>query len=606
VVPVATGKHRRPEAELPQAPGRMPLSTAEYLPSPTGAAGPDPDWSTDSNGVAWPQFNSPPPMLHPDHPSAPVPRVRATGPQGLPAGPQGRARPRQVPDGNPGRSSRPANGSSRLPQRQPGTGPSPGNPPLPSGSAGLVDPAPQGYDSGPYPTSPANGRGGPGYGAGQGYRPGQNYAPAQGYNPGPGYQPAQGNDPGRGAGAGPGYGPGPGHGPGPGYTSAPAYLPSYGPQGYDRGPGSGPGYPAGPGYDTGQGYSSARGYALVQDYEPTPSFPPARGNQPERGLRRLYAVPDDARGPGPAPERGRTTGQFAAQPGGFPRRGAGPLDGGSLRQTTQQPAGQVLTVAEDQAAAITHEAQSQAAAIRQAAEREAAAIRQQAADQAAAVRQTAEREAAELKAALLAMSGELGRAATHVTESLASPGGLATMPTPAVAPARTPAIAPPRPTTRPDAPPDRSARPARPRTRPDAPADRPTGPARPAGPAAPARPRTAPATTSQKRGRQQKAMRIAASVTAASVLFAVGTGVTEFGLHGYKFFVFRATGIGSGGTETDQQFLAQQATSAKAPAAKAAAAKAAAAKAAAAKAAAAKAAAHKRHSRGRHSAKTTG
>jgi hypothetical protein len=106
-------------------------------------------------------------------------------------------------------------------------------------------------------------------------------------------------------------------------------------------------------------------------------------------------------------------------------------------------------------------------------------------------------------------------------------------------------------------------------------------------------------------------MRIAASVTAASVLFAVGTGVTEFGLHGYKFFVFRATGIGSGGTETDQQFLAQQATTAKAATAKAATAKAATAKAAtakaaAAKAAAAKAAAHKRHSRGRHSAKTTG
>lgn len=94
-------------------------------------------------------------------------------------------------------------------------------------------------------------------------------------------------------------------------------------------------------------------------------------------------------------------------------------------------------------------------------------------------------------------------------------------------------------------------------------------------------------------------MRIAASITAASFLFAVGTGLTEFGLHGYKFFVFRATGIGSGGTETDQQFLAQQA------AAKAAAAH----KPAPAKATVHKAphkAPHKAHKAGRHSAKTTG
>jgi hypothetical protein len=90
-------------------------------------------------------------------------------------------------------------------------------------------------------------------------------------------------------------------------------------------------------------------------------------------------------------------------------------------------------------------------------------------------------------------------------------------------------------------------------------------------------------------------MRIAASLTAASFLFAVATGLTELGLHGYQHFVFRPTGIGSGGTETDQQFVAQQAAAAKAAAAKAA-----------AKPAPPTATAQKAHRPGRHSAKTTG
>jgi hypothetical protein len=91
-------------------------------------------------------------------------------------------------------------------------------------------------------------------------------------------------------------------------------------------------------------------------------------------------------------------------------------------------------------------------------------------------------------------------------------------------------------------------------------------------------------------------MRIAASVTAASFLFAVATGLTEAGLHGFNHFVFRPSGIGSGGTETDQQFVDQQAAAAKAAAAKAA---------AKPKPAPKKATAHKAHRPGRHSAKTT-
>jgi hypothetical protein len=90
-------------------------------------------------------------------------------------------------------------------------------------------------------------------------------------------------------------------------------------------------------------------------------------------------------------------------------------------------------------------------------------------------------------------------------------------------------------------------------------------------------------------------MRVAAAATAASFLFAVGTGVTELALHGFPFFVFRQGGTGeTANPETDQQFLAAQAAAAKAAAAKAA-----------DKHAPPKATTHKAHKPGRHSAKTT-
>jgi hypothetical protein len=87
-------------------------------------------------------------------------------------------------------------------------------------------------------------------------------------------------------------------------------------------------------------------------------------------------------------------------------------------------ADRILDVADSQAAEITQEAWSQASAIRVAAEREAAAIRQQAVDQAAAIRDAAEREAAAMRAAILAMSGELGRAAAHIIDNPNLPAGM--------------------------------------------------------------------------------------------------------------------------------------------------------------------------------------
>jgi len=181
-----------------------------------------------------------------------------------------------------------------------------------------------------------------------------------------------------------------------------------------------------------------------------------------------------------------------------------------------------------------------------------------------AIQEAAEKEAVHLRAVFLSLSRQLSQMSAYITENLADPGGVAATTAPAVVPAQAPAIAPPRP-----------------RSRPGAPA------ARPAGPAAPARPGTAPGKAPQKRGRQQQAMRIAASVTAASFLFAVAAGATELGSHGFKFFVFRQTGTGETGqpdTETDQQFLARQA---------------------AAKHATATAGAQRAHTPGRHSAKKT-
>jgi hypothetical protein len=152
------------------------------------------------------------------------------------------------------------------------------------------------------------------------------------------------------------------------------------------------------------------------------------------------------------------------------------------------------------------------------------------------------RQAAHLRAVILSVSEQLNQMSVYIRESLASPGGVATMPAPA--------IAPPRPRTAP-----------------------------------PPRPRTTPASKPQARPRQYNAMRIVTAATATLFSFAVLTGATELGLHGFKFFVFRQTGTGETGQpdhETDQQFLAQQA--------------------AAAKGAAPKPATQKTHRPGRHSA----
>jgi hypothetical protein len=216
-------------------------------------------------------------------------------------------------------------------------------------------------------------------------------------------------------------------------------------------------------------------------------------------------------------------------------------------------AGQAVTPADSQAAEVTQEAQEYAATIREAAEREAAAITKQATSQAAAIREAAERDAAERRAGLDSMSGELGRVAAYVTESLAGSALRATAPALpnggsalSVARSAEPATTPAKPDIRPD-----SRLEKKPDTRLEKKPD-----TRSVGLV---KQRTTPARKPQQRPRQVQAMRVAAFGTAALLSFAAISGATELGLHGYKFFVFRGGGVGqTPGNETDQQFLARQ------------------------------------------------
>ena len=204
MVAVTPGKHRRFDNELPSAPDGMPFGSAEYLPSPVDVADPvadanamwgpgrggtlayqagdgalapangfprpaDPDWPPNLGGSgSWPQWDGPPGALHPDHPSAPVPRVRTQqAPERRAPGPAG---PGRVPAGRPGPQAQvsPLDGSARLPQRQPG-GANPGNRAPRANPAARANPQAQGYG----PT--------------QGYDPGPPAGPAQHR---PGYAPA--------------------------------------------------------------------------------------------------------------------------------------------------------------------------------------------------------------------------------------------------------------------------------------------------------------------------------------------------------------------------------------------------------------------------------
>jgi hypothetical protein len=206
----------------------------------------------------------------------------------------------------------------------------------------------------------------------------------------------------------------------------------------------------------------------------------------------------------------------------------------AIRQEATSQAVAIRQAAEQEAAEIKQQAAAEAAPMREAAEQEAAGIKQQAAAQVAAIREAAEREIAELRATVLAMSDELTRVATYVTESLTSPGQ------PVVSPPRQ--AGPQTLTTPAQAPADPGAKP------PAKPAAR---PARKPGAKRGARPATKPAgkpDTSAK-GRQISAMhKMVAAFVTVSVLGVVA-GSAEIARHGLPFFAFRNAGAGAGNSK---------------------------------------------------------
>jgi hypothetical protein len=249
--------------------------------------------------------------------------------------------------------------------------------------------------------------------------------------------------------------------------------------------------------------------------------------------RRLHAVPDDA----PAMDRAAT----APAPPASPGRQGRPPNGEPLRM-----AGQVLTLADGQAAQIARRAQIDAAAMVEAAERDAAAIRE-----------AAQRDATEMRARLDSMLSELGQMAAYLTESYAIPPMPATLaPLPAAKPdhpGRTaqPAAAPVLPDAEPGVPRRTSARPTPKLPSPGA------GPG--SRPEASTRPRTMPAGRSLTHGRQGKAMRAFVWATAGMLAFASIAATTEIAEHGFSFFTFREGGVGeTPGSATDQQFEAHR------------------------------------------------
>lgn len=611
MVTVSPGKHRRFEEE--------PLGAAEYFGAPPGVADPAagksgawgpvpaaalrpeagqladypvangspaspvPEWPPDSLGAPWPRWDGPP--LHPDHPSAPVPRVRVPqAPAQAGPVPPGRAAP-GTPSGP--MASSPA-GPPRLPRRRP-TGPGPSGAPNAgawfngagprAGGPGPANPArnmPRAqqdfstgdiYNSGQFPPVPAD-------------FPDRASRPARPNRPGPANRPAR---PGR-----------------PGWANAPAGPPAgpTGPSGFAR-----PGRPAGPGgaprpnrparaggpaqdFSTARGFgpppgqsyrpvngggrgrgaaASTTGTAPQQAYNgsqrrsPAPQFPsspaPPRGVDPGQGYpqppgpqagRRLYAVPGssapDTQGMRTAPPAGNRMAQFgggqAAVALADPAWQGGPRDTGPFRDSQMPaiPGGQAPAVAQ---------AWSQATAIRERAEQDAAAIRQEA----LAIREAAEREAADMRAAISSMSEQLGRMAAYLSESSPSggtatalaanaPAALAGAP-PTALPAR-PAPRPAAPGTRPRPAPGTRTHPPRPATRPDRPV------------AKPGKSTTRPGTS---QGRQVRAARKMFALLAILVTAGTITGTAQIVLHGGRFFIFRENGAGASETGlTDGQF----------------------------------------------------
>jgi hypothetical protein len=277
--------------------------------------------------------------------------------------------------------------------------------------------------------------------------------------------------------------------------------------------------------------------------------PPGQEVWADRSVRAYDRGPQPYRDPGP----GRMTGQAVLTETDFRYQDGGPgaaVQGIVLQVPPPQQhqaaglasvqdcirlANGILADADSDAARIVAEAAAEAAATRAAAEQAAARTRQAASAQVAEMRTSAAQGATELQ--------QLAERILH---------GLSAGPAPAATLAGGTALAPPAlPQVRPPASPEPPAAP-----RPAA-APKPAVAPRPQ-PGTKTAPR--PAAKPASRTRQEVAMRKVMACVATVALLGVATGASELSLHGFKFFVFRAAGVGqTSGSETDQQFQAQQA-----------------------------------------------
>jgi hypothetical protein len=494
-----------------------------------GAAA-EPGWAA-PEGQSWQDWQDwqdwgPPPAMHPDHPSAPVPRV-------------------QFPADHPS-APMPVTRDPGLPQRRPGGSARTWKPPSEPSDAGYGNgnrrlyAVPDDASAVDYPAtapSPPEDRGGRYSGQRAADFAGPDWQEPTGFQrqPGPGPREATGYQ--RQSGSGPREASGYQRQPGPARRNAPGNQRQAGP-----------------------------GRQETTDYRrETGQFGPG----PTTGRFKDFRSPNR--------DSLRASGQVLEI-----HHGQGGEDQVALADGR---GGQFTREAEDYAAAIREAAERDAAAITREASSRADTITQEATGQAAALREAMEREAAELRARLDSMTGELGRVAAYVTQNLAPSAMPGTAPAvPDVMPAF-PETSPAQPQTRPARPDARPARPqtaprtgpagpqAAPRTRPagpDAwaqPGTRParpdTRPGRPDGPpkprTTPARPSTTPTKMPQTQGRQRRAMLIATAGTAALLSVAAIGAVTMTSLHGFSFFVFRESGQGeTPGTFTDANFLAGQ------------------------------------------------
>ena len=529
-------KHRRSEIESSRASLWAPANAAEDWPEAVGygqfggSAGPigmpEPGWGASPQEPSWQELEEwqnwgPPPAMHPDHPSAPVPRIQLS--DDYPSGPMPPAR---------------RSGATDLPHRRPGGSARTWNPPqtpeagFDNGGRRLyaVPDAPPAEDYGPTARrGPENPR-----------RPVRQAAGLAGPDwPEPvNFQPRQG----------------------PALPEAGRFQQQPGPAGYDA---------------VGYQRQTFPGWQESSDY-----WPESGPFEPDRGPATGPFM--DGRSAG-RESHSTTAGQVLTLADGraaqITQEAQDYAD--AICDAAEREAAAITEQATGQATTIRVAAEREAATIREAAEREAAAVTKQATGQAATIRQAAEREAADLRAQLDSMTGELGRVAAYVTENLVAPPMPATAPAlpgampalpgarpapPATGPAKpatTPAGPRTAPTSQPHAPGTRTVKPgSAPGTRTakpgNAPRTTPGGPAKQT--ATPAKPTAAPAKQADTQGRQRRAFRVAAAGTAALLSVAAVGAITMTGIHGFSFFVFREAGQGeTPGNFKDSNFLARQA-----------------------------------------------